>query len=73
MIKKAFFYYYYYYYHVDFSAFGVASDWYSCIGLLDIMASRMILHFSKTCCIVTALVSDATGDGVHSPGMSVPV
>lgn len=37
------------------------------------MASRMILHFSETCCIVSALVSNATGDGVHSPGMSVPV
>lgn len=36
------------------------------------MASRMILHFSETCCIVSALVSNATGDGVHSPGIVSP-
>lgn len=52
VIKKAFFYYYY----LDFSAFGAASDWYSCIGLLDINGItddtaffRNLLHCLCTC------------------------
>lgn len=70
VIEKAFFYYYYY---VDFSEFGAAQIGTHASAFWTSMASRMILHFSETCCIVSALVSNATGDGVHSPGMSVPV